>query len=132
MKNVAFYDILYLWLYYRPVDRKLFRNLLVDPSRRQVGPPGLQYRGSNCFQTYQKFWSFLDIHKVQKWLCICENEVTIDSHHGPAVKKEILVAGTRVGARWLGAPSSLDFGAPIYNTLHLTHSIYVNKNINIF
>jgi len=37
MKNVAFYDILYLWLYYRPVDRELSRNFLVDPSRRQVG-----------------------------------------------------------------------------------------------
>ena len=31
--------ILYLWLYYRPVDRELSRNFLVDPSRRQVGHP---------------------------------------------------------------------------------------------
>jgi len=37
MKNVAFYDIFYLWLYYRPVDRELSRNFLVDPNRRQVG-----------------------------------------------------------------------------------------------
>jgi len=37
MKNVAFHDILYLWFYYRPVDRELSRNCPVDPSRRQVG-----------------------------------------------------------------------------------------------
>jgi len=41
MNNVAFYDLLYLWLYYRPVDRELLRNFLVDPSRRQVGRPCL-------------------------------------------------------------------------------------------
>ena len=39
MKNVAFYNILYLWLYYRPVDRKLARYFLVEPSRREVGHP---------------------------------------------------------------------------------------------
>ena len=31
--------ILHLWLQYRPVDRKLSINFLVDPSRRQVGHP---------------------------------------------------------------------------------------------
>jgi len=36
---IAFYDIFYLWLYHRPVDRELSRNFLVDPSRRQVGHP---------------------------------------------------------------------------------------------
>jgi len=41
MKNVAFYDILYLCLYYRLVDRKLSRNFLVEPSRRQVSTPSL-------------------------------------------------------------------------------------------
>jgi len=39
MNNVAFYVILYLWLYYRLVDRELSRNFLVDPSRRLVGHP---------------------------------------------------------------------------------------------
>jgi len=39
LKNVAFYDILYLWLYYRLVDRELSTNFLVDPSRRQVDHP---------------------------------------------------------------------------------------------
>jgi len=34
---IAFYDILYLRLYYRPVDCELPRNFLVDPNRRQVG-----------------------------------------------------------------------------------------------
>jgi len=38
-KNVAFYNILYLWLYYWAVDRELSRNFLVDPSRRQGGHP---------------------------------------------------------------------------------------------
>jgi len=38
------YDIFYLCLYYRPVDRELSRNFLVDPSRRQVGHP--------CFRLY--------------------------------------------------------------------------------
>ena len=36
---IAFYDVFYLWLYYRPVDRKLTRNFVVDPSRRQFGHP---------------------------------------------------------------------------------------------
>ena len=31
--------ILYMWLDYRPVDRELSGNFLVDPSRRQVGHP---------------------------------------------------------------------------------------------
>ena len=39
MNNVAFYDILYLWLYYRLVDCELSRNFLVDPSQRQVSHP---------------------------------------------------------------------------------------------
>jgi len=39
MKNVAFYDILYLQFYYRSIDRELPRNFLVDPSRRQVDHP---------------------------------------------------------------------------------------------
>ena len=30
---------LYLWLYYRPVDRELARKFLVDLSRKQVGRP---------------------------------------------------------------------------------------------
>jgi len=38
-KNAAFYDILYFWLYYWPVDCELSRNLPVDPSWRQVGHP---------------------------------------------------------------------------------------------
>jgi len=38
-KNVAFYDILYLLLYYRPIDRELSRNFLVDRRQRQVGHP---------------------------------------------------------------------------------------------
>ena len=36
---VAFYDIFYLYLYYRPVDRELSRNFVVDRSRRQRGHP---------------------------------------------------------------------------------------------
>jgi len=39
MKNVAFYDILYLLLCYQPVDRELSKNVLVDSSRKQVGHP---------------------------------------------------------------------------------------------
>ena len=41
---------LYLWLYYRPVERKLPRNLLVDPSRRHVGHPWNRpgVSNSNC------------------------------------------------------------------------------------
>jgi len=35
-KNVAFYDISYLCLCYRLVDRELSRNFLVVSSRRQV------------------------------------------------------------------------------------------------
>ena len=38
-KNITFYDILYLWIYYQPVNHKLPRNFLVDPSWRQVGHP---------------------------------------------------------------------------------------------
>ena len=36
---IAFYDIFYLCLYYRPVDRELSRNFLIDRSRRQRGHP---------------------------------------------------------------------------------------------
>jgi len=43
-KNVAFYDILYLWFYYRPVDRELSRNFLFDRSRPQVGHPWYRWR----------------------------------------------------------------------------------------
>jgi len=28
-----------MWLCYRPVDREISRNFLVDPSQRQVGHP---------------------------------------------------------------------------------------------
>ena len=38
---IAFSDIFYLCLSYRPVDRELSRNFLVDPSRRQAGNPWL-------------------------------------------------------------------------------------------
>jgi len=37
------FGILYLRLYHRPVDHELARNFLVNPSRRQVGPPDLGY-----------------------------------------------------------------------------------------
>jgi len=36
------------------------------------------------------------------------------------------------GARWLDPPRTWTLGPPIYNALHLTHSIYVNKNIDLF
>jgi len=29
------------------------------------------------------------LHKAWKWLCICENEATIDYHHGSAPKFRI-------------------------------------------
>jgi len=32
------------------------------------------------------------LYKMLKWLCICGNEATIDSHHGSGVKLIILVA----------------------------------------
>jgi len=35
--------ILYLWLYYRPVDRELSINFLVNPSHRQVGHHEIDY-----------------------------------------------------------------------------------------
>jgi len=45
------------------------------------------------------------------------------------------IATCRAGARWLGAwgpRRGWKLGPPIYNTLHLTHSIYVNKSIDLF
>jgi len=50
MRNIAFHDILYLWLYNRLVDRELSKNFLVDPSQRQVGHPcykALQLKKNN-------------------------------------------------------------------------------------
>jgi len=35
------------------------------------------------------------IHKLWKWLCICGNEATIDSHHGSGVKLIILVPAAK-------------------------------------
>jgi len=32
------------------------------------------------------------LHRMWKWLCICGNEATIDSHHGSGVKLIIVVA----------------------------------------
>jgi len=67
MRNVAFHDILYLWLYNRLVDRELSKNFLVDPSQRQVGHPwptaraGFTYRlfkprASRSKGTSSKLW----------------------------------------------------------------------------
>ena len=53
MRNVAFHDILYLWLYNRLVDRELSKNFLVDPSQRQVGHP--------CPREFLKYLEFFAV-----------------------------------------------------------------------
>ena len=62
MRNVAFHDILYLWLYNRLVDRELSKNFLVDPSQRQVGHP--------CYRS----WIFIPrIQNYKNWAHNCYN-----------------------------------------------------------
>ena len=40
---------------------------------------------------------------------------------------------SRAGAKSLGPPPrTWTLGPPIYNTLHLTHTSYINKNIDLF
>jgi len=38
----------------------------------------------------------------------------------------------KAGSRWLGGPRTWTLGPQLYNTLHLIHSIHVNKNIDLF
>jgi len=37
----------------------------------------------------------------------------------------------RADARWLAPPRAWTLGPQLYNTLHLTHSTYANKNIDL-
>jgi len=56
---IAFYDIFFLCLYYRPVDRELSRNFVVDRSRRQRGHPWYRsyiWFNKKCLQ--QLHWSY--------------------------------------------------------------------------
>ena len=78
MRNVAFHDILYLWLYNRLVDRELSKNFLVDPSQRQVGHPC-------CIAFDQKvcgwdgghpgltFWNLLNYTWIENAHEVCKN-----------------------------------------------------------
>ena len=38
----------------------------------------------------------------------------------------------RAGARWLGLPQAWTLVSPVSNILHLTHNIYINKNVDLF
>jgi len=68
MRNVAFHDILYLWLYNRLVDRELSKNFLVDPSQRQVGHPWSI--GTRNFWTFpmENKWPCLFVYKKLRLL----------------------------------------------------------------
>jgi len=70
---IAFYDIFYVCLYYRPVDRELSRNFLVDRSRRQVGHPcSRDNHGNKCAQSWfaQAAWFFSFKLKILHWSVI--------------------------------------------------------------
>jgi len=71
------FGILYLWLYYRPFDRKLAKTFLVDPSRRQVGHPWYRKKGAKLrlFKTLHVafIWAFSKIMFILYFLFLLQS-----------------------------------------------------------
>ena len=50
--------------------------------------------------------SFYSLHKARKWLCFCENEITIDYYHGSELKlRNTLFVAAAKNNGWLVDPS---------------------------
>ena len=65
-----------MWLCYRPVDREISRNFLVDPSQRQVGHPWYTPSKSQTGQIFKSCWnkahSFLKVPGLESDITWCQ------------------------------------------------------------